>query len=41
MKNKFPIYYMSKNKIQLDATTNVDEILSKIADKFKNEKAYT
>ena len=32
---------MSKNKIQLDATTNVDEILEKLADKFKNEKVTT
>ena len=32
---------MSKNKIQLDATTNVDEILAKLADKFKNEKVTT
>lgn len=41
LKDKFPIYHMSKNKIQLDATTNVDEILSKIADKFKDEKVTT
>ena len=32
---------MSKNKIQLDASTNVDMILEKIADKFKNEKVTT
>ena len=32
---------MSKNKIQLDETTNVDEILVKIADKFKDEKVTT
>ena len=41
LKAKFPLYYMSKNKIQLDATTNVDEILAKLADKFKNEKVTT
>lgn len=41
LKNKFPIYYMSKNKIQLDATTNVDDILAKIAEKFKDEKVTT
>ena len=32
---------MSKNKIQLDESTNVDEILTKIADKFKDEKVTT
>ena len=32
---------MSKNKIQLDASTNVDMILEKIAGKFKNEKVTT
>ena len=32
---------MSKNKIQLDASTNVDMILEKLADKFKNEKVTT
>ena len=41
LKSKFPLYYMSKNKIQLDETTNVDEILVKIADKFKDEKVTT
>ena len=32
---------MSKNKIQLDASTTVDMILEKLADKFKNEKVTT
>ena len=32
---------MSKNKIELDPSTNVDEILAKIADKFKNEQVTT
>lgn len=41
LKSKFPLYYMSKNKIQLDESTNVDEILTKIADKFKDEKVTT
>lgn len=41
LKSKFPLYYMSKNKIQLEATTNVDAILTKIADKFKDEKVTT
>lgn len=35
------MYYMSKNKIQLEPTTNVDEILAKIAEKYKNEKVTT
>ena len=41
LKSKFPMYYMSKNKIQLEPTTNVDEILAKIAEKYKNEKVTT
>ncbi len=41
LKSRFPIYHMSKNKIQLDETTNVDAILSMLADKFKNEKVTT
>ncbi len=32
---------MSKNKIELDPSTNVDIILEKIADKFKNEQVTT
>ena len=32
---------MSKNKIELDPSTNVDEILANIADKFKNEQVTT
>ena len=32
---------MSKNKIELDPSKNVDEILAKIADKFKNEQVTT
>ena len=41
LKTKFPLYYMSKNKIELDASTNVDEILARIADKFKDEQVTT
>lgn len=41
LKSKFPLYYMSKNKIQLDASTNVDEILAKLAEKFKDEQVTT
>ena len=41
LKSKFPLYHMSKNKIELDPSTNVDMILAKIADKFKNEQVTT
>lgn len=41
LKTKFPLYYMSKNKIQLDESTNVDAILDKIAEKFQHEKVTT
>lgn len=32
---------MSKNKIELEPTTDVDAILNKIADKYKNERVTT
>lgn len=38
LKSKFPIYCMSKNKIQLDESTDVDEILTNLAEKFKDEQ---
>ena len=41
LKSRFPSYYMSKNKVELDATTNVDAILEKMADKFKDEQVTT
>ena len=41
LKNSFPIYYMSKNKIQLTPSTNVDKILEEIAERFKDEKVTT
>lgn len=41
LKSRFPIYYMSKNKIQLSPTTNVDQILDELAEKFKDEKVTT
>ena len=41
LKSRFPIYYMSKNKIQLAPTTNVDQILDELAEKFKDEKVTT
>lgn len=41
LKDRLPLYYMSKNKIELEPTTDVDVILAKIADKFKDEKVAT
>lgn len=40
-KDRLPIYYMSKNKIELEPTTDVDAILVRIADKFRDEKVTT
>lgn len=37
LRGKYPEYHISKNKIQLSATTNVDNILSRLKDKFANE----
>lgn len=37
----FPDYFISKNKINLDETMNIDELLEKIADKYKKEKVNT
>jgi phosphomannomutase len=34
----YPNYFISKNKIELDASMNVDAILDAIKDKYKNEK---
>jgi len=41
LKKKFPLYHMSKNKIQLTPQTDVDGILAKLADNFKNEHVTT
>ena len=41
LKAKFPLYYMSKNKIQLMPSTDVDGILKKLAEQFKNEQVTT
>ena len=41
MKKTYPAYFMSKNKIQLTPTTDVDGILAKFAEKFKNEQVTT
>lgn len=36
-----PEYFMSKNKIELTAKVNVDDILAKMAQKYKHEKVTT
>ena len=41
LKKEYPLYVMSKNKIQLTPSTDVDGILAKFAEKFKNEKVTT
>ena len=41
LKKEYPAYFMSKNKIQLTPTTDVDGILAKFAEKFKNELVTT
>lgn len=37
----YPAYYMSKNKVQLTPDLDVDGILDKVADFYKNEKVNT
>lgn len=41
LKQRYPTYFMSKNKIELMPQTNVDLILEKIAQKYQNEKIST
>ena len=41
LRDSYPNYFISKNKIQLTAEINVDEILSALEDKYKNEKITT
>ncbi len=41
LKKEYPAYYMSKNKIQLKPATDVDGILAKFTEKFKNERVTT
>ena len=41
LKQTYPLYVMSKNKIQLTPSTDVDGILAKFAEKFKNEQVTT
>lgn len=41
IRSGFPDYFISKNKINLDEGMNINEILEKIADKYKKEKVNT
>ncbi len=41
LKASYPTYYMSKNKIQLTPTINVDEILKAMAEKYSHEQVST
>ncbi|AMC09885.1 phosphoglucosamine mutase [Lutibacter profundi] len=41
LRNSYPNYYMSKNKIQLTPQINVDEILATITSNYKNEDVIT
>jgi len=41
LRDSYPNYFISKNKIQLTAEINVDEILLALEDKYKNEKITT
>ena len=41
LRDSYPSYFMSKNKIQLTPDLDVDLILSKMADKYKNEEIST
>jgi phosphomannomutase len=41
LRDSYPNYYMSKNKIQLTPQINVDDILVKMANKYANEEVST
>ena len=41
LRDSYPSYFMSKNKIQLTPKINVDLILEKMADKYKEEEVNT
>lgn len=41
LKKSFPLYFMSKNKIQLSENMDVDAILAKVAKQYQNEKVTT
>ena len=41
LRDSYPTYRISKNKIQLTPEINVDQLLDKVADKYKNEEVDT
>ena len=41
LRNKYPNYIISKNKIELSADVNLKEVLEKIKDKYKNQPVNT
>ncbi|MDX1830150.1 MAG: phosphoglucosamine mutase [Lutibacter sp.] len=41
LRNTYPDYFMSKNKIQLTPDVNVDDVLAKMTLKYKNEDVIT
>ncbi|MCB0409111.1 MAG: phosphoglucosamine mutase [Flavobacteriales bacterium] len=41
LRNSYPNYFISKNKIELTPTINVDEILVKVEEKYKQEQVNT
>lgn len=41
LRNSYPNYFISKNKIELTPEINVDEILIKMSEKYKNENVNT
>ena len=41
LRASYPQYFMSKNKIELTPTINVDEILEKMTEKYRNENIST
>lgn len=41
LKDSYPMYYMSKNKIELTPEINVDNILEKVAQRYQNEQIST
>jgi phosphomannomutase len=41
LRNSYPNYFISKNKIELTPEINVDDILAKMEEKYKNEQVNT
>jgi phosphomannomutase len=41
LRSKYPSYHISKNKIELTAEINVDDVLKKIQEQYKNKPINT